>query len=110
MTTAFNTEAKPWSAGPSQPAKSAVQVVIGLTVAGFLALAGITSFALAIAFPVVLAVAPSFPTLVSASDIAIATQLAAIWPVFVVGSVAFLVASLAVIVKLVQRVDPAPAA
>ena len=86
------------------------RIVLGLTLAVSLALVGVVFFALAIAFPAVLAVAPSFPTLISASDIALATQLAAVWPVFVVASIAFFVASLAVIVKLVQRVDPSPAA
>ncbi len=110
MTTALNTDAKPWSAGPMQPAKSASRIVLGLTLAVSLALVGVVFFSLAIAFPAVLAVAPSFPTLISASDIALATQLAAVWPLFVVASIAFFVASLAVIVKLVQRVDPSPAA
>ena len=54
VTTAFNTDSKPWNAGPTQPAKSATRIVVGLTIAVSLALVGVVFFSLAIAFPIVL--------------------------------------------------------
>ncbi len=85
--------------------------VIGIVVlAAVLALVGITFFALAISGPIALVVADQIGAYVSASDAAIASQLASLWPLFVVASVASLVAALAAIVKLIQRVSPTPAA
>ncbi len=74
VTTAFNVEAKPSNSGPSESTKIAATVVVGLGLAGFLVLVGITFVSLAIAFPIAVSV------------------------------------SLVTIVKLIQRIDRAPAA
>jgi hypothetical protein len=89
---------------------SAATVILGVSVASILALVGITFFALAIALPVSLAVVDQLGLSVPASDLATARQLSSFVPLFVVVSIGFFVASLATIVKLVQRVGPAPAA
>jgi hypothetical protein len=89
---------------------SAATVILGVALAGVLAIVGISFFALAIALPISLAVVDQLRIYVTASDLAIATQLSAFAPLFVVVSIGFAVASLATIVKLIQRVDPAPAA
>jgi hypothetical protein len=91
-------------------ANRAATVVLGLVLAGILAIAGITFFAFAIALPIALAAVDQLRVYVAPSDLAIASQVASFWPLFVVVSVAFFVASLATLVKLIQRVDPAPAA
>jgi hypothetical protein len=98
VTTAFQPEAK--------PASRATIAILGASLIGVLLLAGITFFALAIAAPVALAVVQTLPLLVSASDVAIATQLGTIWPVFTVASIASLVAALVVMVKLIERLSP----
>jgi hypothetical protein len=90
--------------------KSAATVILGVALAGILAIVGISFFALAIALPISLAVVDQLRIYVTAADMAIATQLSSFAPLFVVVSVGFFVASLATIVKLIQRVDPAPAA
>ena len=91
-------------------AKSATTIIVGVASAFILSIVGITFFALAIALPVSLAAVGQLDVYVSPSDWALATQLSAFSPVFAVVAIGFAVASLAVIVKLIQRVDPAPAA
>jgi hypothetical protein len=108
VTTAFNVDAQPATGGAS--VKTGVILVLGLLLAVTFALAGVTFFALAIAFPAVLAVADTYSVYISASDLALATQLGSIWPVYVVASIGFSVASLATIVKLIQHIDRSPAA
>ena len=110
MTTALSAEAQQTFVSNSQPAKSAATVLIGVAVAGVLALAGITLFALAIAFPIAISVAGNYSAYITASDLAMAKQFAAMWPLFAVASVAAFAASLATVVKVIQRVDPAPKA
>lgn len=85
-------------------------VVLGLGIAGFLAIAGITFLSVALALPIALAVAPAYSAYVSPADLALATQLNAFAPTFVVVGIASLVGSLVAIVKLIQRIDRAPAA
>jgi hypothetical protein len=110
VTTAFNVDAKSGNAGPSESTKIALIVVLGLGLAGVLALAGITFLTLAIAVPIALSAADAYSVYVSASDLAIATQLGTFAPAFVVAGVASLVGSLVTIVKLIQRIDRSPAA
>lgn len=110
MTTAFNVDAKSGNAGPSESTKIALIVVLGLGLAGVLALAGITFLTLAIAVPIALSAADAYSVYVSASDLAIATRLGTFAPAFVVAGVASLVGSLVTIVKLIQRIDRSPAA
>lgn len=90
--------------------KSATTVVLGVASAAVLSIVGITFFALAVALPVSLAAVQELGLYASASDWALATQLSSFAPLFVVIAIGFLVASLAVIVKLIQRVSPAPVA
>lgn len=100
MTTAFQPAAP-------KPMSNAAIVVIGVSFAGFLVLAGITLFSLSLALPIALIVAETASAYVSPSDIEIARQLGAFAPAFVVAAVASLIAALAIILKLIQRVSPA---
>jgi len=110
VTTAFKVEAQPSNSGPSESTKIAAIVVLGLGLAAFLALAGITFVSLAIAFPIAVSVADQYSVYVSATDLALATQFSAYTPAFFVVGIATLVASLVTIVKLIQRIDRGPAA
>lgn len=109
LTASFNSSAKPANGGASQAAKSVLIVIVSLAVAGAAAVAGITFLALSIAFPIALRVADALHAYVSPSDIALATQLGLMWPLFAVAGVGFFVASAAILVKLVQHAAPAPA-
>ena len=108
VSTAFNIDAPSGNSGSS--AKLVAIVVLGLGLAALLALVGITFFALAVALPIGLSFAGTYSEYVSASEVALATQLATWTPAFVVVAVASLVGSLFTIVKLIQRIDRAPAA
>ena len=110
MTTAFNVEAKPSNSGPSESTKIAAIVVLGLGLAGLLALAGITFVSLAVAFPIAIAAVDQYNLYVSAADLALATQFNAFAPAFFAAGIATLVASLVTIVKLIKRIDRRPAA
>ena len=110
VTTAFNVEAPRSNSGPSEGTKIAAIVVLGLGLAGFLVLTGITLVSLAVAFPMAIAVADEYGLYVSASDLALATQFSAYAPAFFVAVVAAFVASLVTIVTLIQRIDRRPAA
>ena len=110
MTTAFNTEAQSGNSGSPQSAKLVAIVVLGLGLAGLLALVGMSFFAMAVALPVALSLAGTYSEYISADDVALATQLTAWTPAFIVAAVASLVGSLYTIVKLIQRIDRAPAA
>jgi hypothetical protein len=110
VTTAFNVEAKPSNSGPSESTKIAAIVVLGLGLAAFLAIAGITFVSLAVAFPIAIAAVDQYNLYVSASDLALATQFSTYAPAFLVAGIASLVASLVTIVKLIQRIDRGPAA
>jgi hypothetical protein len=110
VTTAFNVEAPRSNSGPSESAKIAAIVVLGLGLAGLLVLAGVTLMSLAIAFPIAIAVVDQYGLYASASDLALATQFSAYAPAFFVAGVAAFVASLVTIVKLIQRIDRRPVA
>jgi hypothetical protein len=110
VSTAFNVEAQPSKSGPSESTKLAAIVVLGLGLAAFLAIAGITFVSLAIAFPIAVSVADQYLLPVSASDLALATQFSTYAPAFLVAGIASFVAALVTIVKLIQRIDRGPAA
>lgn len=110
MTTAFNVEAPRSNSGPSESTKIAAIVVLGLGLAGFLVLAGVTLVSLAVAFPIAIAVVDEYSLYVSASDLALAAQFSTYAPAFFVAGVAAFVAALVTIVKLIQRIDRGPAA
>lgn len=110
MTTAFNVEAKPNNSGPSESTKIAAIVVLGLGLAAFLALAGITFVSLAVAFPIALAAVDQYNLYVPAADLALATQFSTYAPAFLLAGIASFVAALVTIVKLIQRIDRGPAA
>ena len=110
MTTAFNLDAQSGNSGSPQSAKLVAIVVLGLGLAGLLALLGISFFALAIALPAALSLAGTYGEYISAADVALATQLTAWTPAFMAAAVASVVGSLYTIVKLIQRIDRAPAA
>ena len=110
MTSAFNVDAQPGNGAPSESAKLVAIVVLGLGLAGILALTGITLLSLAFALPIALTVADTYNVYVPASDVALATQLATMAPAFAVAGVAAAVASLVTVVKIIQRIDRSPAA
>lgn len=99
-----------WSHIVTTSSKSAAAAVLGVVLSGALVLAGITFFALSIAFPFALIVIDQLHAHVSASDLALAERLASYWPLFALASIGFLVAALGTIVKIIQRVSPASAA
>jgi hypothetical protein len=107
VTTSFNTEPQSWVGPDSQQPRNAAIIFLGVALSGILALAGITFFALAFAFPLALTVVESVRVYVSPSDMALATQLAAIWPLYVVAAVGSFAASVVTLVKTIQHVDPA---
>jgi uncharacterized membrane protein YphA (DoxX/SURF4 family) len=110
VTTAFNVEAPRSNSGPSESTKIAAIVVLGLGLAGFLVLAGITFMSLAIAFPIAIAVVDQYGLYVSAADMALAAQFSTYAPAFLAAGVGSLVAALVTIVKLIQRIDRGPSA
>jgi hypothetical protein len=110
VTTAFNLEAQSGHSGSPQSAKLIAIVVLGLGLAGILALVGISFLALAVALPVALSLAGTYGEYISDADVALASQLTAWTPAFVAAAVASVVGSLYTIVKLIQRIDRAPAA
>jgi hypothetical protein len=110
VTSAFNVDAQPGNGAPSESAKLVAIVVLGLGLAGILALTGITLLSLAFALPIALTVADTYNLYVPASDVALATQLATMAPAFAVAGLAAAVASLVTVVKIIQRIDRSPAA
>ena len=95
-------------AGPS-PSSTAAKALIGSLVAGFLALAGITFMALAVAFPIVVPLIQDQHLPVKPGDLELAKTFASFSWAFVVAGIATLVGAVVIAVKLVQNIDPAPA-
>ncbi len=98
----------------SRPARgplsvAAIAVLATVAVLTLLAL-GVSFFALAIAFPIALAVAPQFPLFVKPAELAIAEAFAGLWPAFAALSVVSLVAAGVVVVKAVEAMDARRAA
>lgn len=95
-------------AGPS-PSSTAAKALIGSLVAGFLALAGITFIALAVAFPIVVPLIQDQHLPVKPGDLELAKTFASFSWAFVVAGIVALVGAIVTAVKLVQSIDPAPA-
>ena len=95
-------------AGPS-PSSTAAKALLGSLVAGFLALAGITFIALAVAFPIVVPLIQDQHLPVKPGDLELAKTFASFSWAFVVAGIVALVGAIVTAVKLVQSIDPAPA-
>ena len=83
--------------------------LIGAAFAMTFVVAGITLFALAIAFPIALPFAERFSLQVSPADMAIAKQFAELWWVFGVTSIMSFGAALVTTVATVKAISPASA-
>jgi len=94
----------------SEPTPAAV--ITAIVAAGFgvltLITAGITFFALAVAFPIALPIAQAYNVPVSAADMAIAARFADLWPAFGALAFASFAAAVLVTVKLISYLSPAP--
>jgi hypothetical protein len=80
--------------------------LIGAVAVLTLITAGVTFFALAVAFPIALPIAQQFHVAVSATDIAIAEQFASVWYAFAGLGVASFAAAVVVMVAVVKSVAP----
>ena len=99
------------SASPASPSPSstAAKALVGSLDAGFLALAGITFIALAVAFPIVVPLIQDQHLPVKPGDLELAKTFASFSWAFVVAGIVALVGAIVTAVKLVQSIDPAPA-
>lgn len=103
------------SFAPVQPARSeptpaavvAAAIVVSVTTLALI-VAGITFFALAVAFPIAIPIAQAYNVPVSAADIAIAARFAELWWAFAGLAFASFAAVILVLVKFVSFVSPAP--
>ena len=100
---------QPDRAASSGATASAVAIGIVATVAVLgLFLAGITFLGLAIAFPMVGRVVADYHLVVSATDLALAEQLAGFWWLFGILAIASVGAAVVVTVKAIERLSPSP--
>jgi hypothetical protein len=88
---------------------NAAVAVVGSVVVFVLAIAGITFLALALAFPVVVPLVQDQHLPVSAQDLALAKSFASFWWAFGIAGVVSLAGAVFTAVKLIERLDPAPA-
>jgi hypothetical protein len=88
---------------------NATVAVVGSVVVFVLAIAGITFLALAVAFPVVVPLVQDQHLPVSAQDLALAKSFASFWWAFGTAAVVSLAGAVFTAVKLIERLDPAPA-
>ena len=103
------------SFAPLQPARSEpapAAVVTAIVAAGVAVLtlitAGITFFALAVAFPIAIPIAQAYNVPVSAADIAIAARFAELWWAFAALAFASFASAILVTVKLISFLSPTP--
>jgi hypothetical protein len=101
------------AAGPVRQGRpfsgNATVAVVGSVVVFVLAIAGITLLALAVAFPVVVPLVQDQHLPVSAQDLALAKSFASFWWAFGAAGVVSLAGAVFTAVKLIERLDPAPA-
>ena len=102
-----------FASAPAEPRRPSAlgAIVVGFVgAAAFLGLivAGLTFFALAIAFPIAVPLAISYHVPVSAHDAALAQQFAGAAWLFIGLAVAAFGASIAVLVLMVKTISPAP--
>jgi uncharacterized membrane protein len=93
---------------PAAPSPNRQLVLAVASTVGVLALllAGITLFALGIAFPIALHVAQTTSIAVSPADVATATRMAGFAPAFIVASVVVFAAAVWLAVASVRRLSP----
>lgn len=104
MTAAVQSPSRPLD--PSRTARFVLTFVAATAVVVVLAVAGVTFFALAIAFPIAVPLAGQFDLPVDPNDVAIAQQFASLWWLFAAASVASFAAAIATIVEVIRRVSP----
>lgn len=102
-----------FASSPAQPHRTSAigAIVVGIVgIAAFLGLilAGLTFFALAIAFPIAVPLAISYNVPVSAHDAALAQQLAGAAWLFIGLAFGSFAASIAVLVLTIRTISPAP--
>jgi hypothetical protein len=105
MTASF-AQPRPARSGPTPIAAATVAIVAGVTVLT-LSVAGITFFALAVAFPLAVPVAEAYNVRVSATDVAIAARFAELWWAFGALAVASFASAIVVMVKVISFLSPA---
>ena len=105
--TASLAQAQPARSGPTPAAAITVAIAAGVTVLTLI-VAGITFFALAVAFPIAAQVAEAYNLPVSATDLAIAARFAELWWAFVALAIVSFAAATVVIVKVIGFLSPAP--
>jgi hypothetical protein len=96
---------------PAAPRRSNAVAAIVIGIVGVLAflglvLAGLTFFALAIAFPIAVPIALTYGLPITPHDAAIATQLSGFAPVFIGLAVAAFGASIAVLALTIRSISP----
>lgn len=106
MTASFTSPTDP-PHSPSAAASIVIGVIAAAVVLG-LFVAGLTFFALAIAFPIAVPVANQYHVVVSAADAALAERFSEFWWVFAAFGFASLGGAVLVAVKAVQALSPAP--
>jgi hypothetical protein len=106
MTASF-AQVQPARSGPTPAAAISVAIVAGVSVLTLIG-AGITFFALAVAFPIAAQVAEAYNLPVSATDLAIAARFAELWWAFVALAFASFASAIVVMVKVISFLSPAP--
>ena len=93
---------------PGAAVPAIVAGIVGIASFLVLILAGLTFFALAIAFPIAVPLAISYHVPVSAHDAALAQQFAGAAWAFIGLAVAFFAASIGVLVLTIRAISPEP--
>ena len=109
MTASFAQPADTAAARRSPSAAAALVVgMIATVIVLVLLVAGLTFFALAIAFPIAIPVALAYHLPVSATDAALAQQFANLWWAFGALAIASFAAAGVIVVKAIAYVSPVP--
>jgi hypothetical protein len=106
MTASF-ADLRPARSGPTPAAAVSIAVIAGIAILTFI-VAGITFFALAVAFPIAVPIAEAYNLPVSASDTALAARFAELWWAFGALGFASFASAIVVIVKAISVLSPTP--
>ena len=104
--TASLAQLRPARNGPTPTAAVTVAIIAAITVLTLIA-AGITFFALAVAFPIAVPIAESYNLPVSAVDAALAARFAELWWAFAALAFASFASAIVVMVKVISFLSPA---
>ena len=106
MTASF-ARPRPARSGPTPIAAVTLAIIAGLTVLTLI-VAGITFFALAVAFPIAVPIAEFYNLPVSAADTALAARFAELWWAFAALAFASFASAIVVMVKVISFLGPVP--